>query len=215
VTIGSAPGLGRSLSIQAPPAAGEPTVELVLLDGVNRLAGQVLNRSGANFSYTAEVTGRAGQEVTLSWQGLARQLPLGYQATLTDLQSGQRLSMRTRSAYIYRSQGETRQFGIVIGRQTNTPLAVQVQAAPTRSRGASVSLVLNQPATVQLQVTSLSGRLVRLVASQTATAGTTVLTWDGLDQSGRRVPAGLYQVLAVAESDDGELARAMTTVNVR
>ena len=214
VTMGTAPGLGRSLSIQGPPAAGEPEVDLALLDGATRLAGQVLNRAVGELSYTAEVTGRAGREVTLTWQGLGRDLPAGYQATLIDLQSGRRVSMRTHAVYSYLSQGETRRLAIAIGRRSNAPLAVQVQAAPTRSRGASVALVLNQPATVHLRVTSLSGRLVREISRQSAGAGTTTLTWDGLDQSGRRVPAGLYQIVAIAESDEGELARATTTVNV-
>ncbi|MCZ7600855.1 MAG: hypothetical protein M5U09_28210 [Gammaproteobacteria bacterium] len=64
-------------------------------------------------------------------------------------------------------------------------------------------------------VTSLSGRLVREVASGTVAAGASAVSWDGLDHAGRRVPAGLYQVVAVAESDEGEIARAMTTVSVR
>jgi len=214
VTIGADASLSRSLAIGLPPAAGEPEVELALLSGADRLAGQVLNRAAGEYGFTAEVTGRAGREVTLTWSGLGRQLPAGYQAVLTDLQSGQRLSMRTRSLYVYQSQGETRRFSVQLSRGSAGALAVQVQAAPTRSRGASLTLVLTQPAQVHLRITSLSGRLVREVASQAAAAGAATVTWDGLDQSGRRVPAGLYQVLAVAESDTGELARAMATVRV-
>jgi len=213
VTCGAQAALGRQLSISRPPAIDEPGVDIAVVDGTTRLAGQVLGRAGT-YQYTVEVKGRAGRDVALTWSGLGRDLPAGYDAVLTDLQSGRRLSMRARSLYVYASQGETRRFVVEITHQSGAPLAVQIQAAPTRARGAGVTLILNRPAEVHLVVQSLSGRLVREVTTQAAGAGATTLSWDGLDQTGRRVPAGLYQVLAVAESDAGEVARAVTTVNV-
>jgi hypothetical protein len=46
--------------------------------------------------------------------------------------------------------------------------------------------------TVSLQVFDLSGRVVRTLASGTQAAGSYQLEWDGLDDSARPMPAGVY-----------------------
>ncbi|NUQ00663.1 MAG: hypothetical protein HUU35_12495, partial [Armatimonadetes bacterium] len=160
-------------------------------------------------------TAPPGELVALDWASLGRNLPAGLTAVLTDLQNGRRLSMRTRSSYGYTSQGETRQFAIEVDRQSGERLRPTLSATPGRSRGATLTLNLNVPATVRLQVTSLTGRPVRSLLQQTAGSGLTAFNWDGRDNQNRPVPAGTYQVVVIAEADGGEVARATTQVTVR
>jgi hypothetical protein len=51
---------------------------------------------------------------------------------------------------------------------------------------------LPTPEMVSLQVFDLSGRVVRTLASGTQAAGVYQLEWDGLDDSARQLPAGVY-----------------------
>ncbi len=43
-----------------------------------------------------------------------------------------------------------------------------------------------------LRVYDLTGRLVRTLVSGATQAGSLVVTWDGLDERGRRVASGVY-----------------------
>jgi flagellar hook capping protein FlgD len=58
-----------------------------------------------------------------------------------------------------------------------------------------VQLVLSdlpQPRALAVNIVDIGGRLVRSLHRAPATAGTLQLTWDGRDQRGRSVPAGVY-----------------------
>jgi flagellar hook assembly protein FlgD len=77
-----------------------------------------------------------------------------------------------------------------------------------------LTLTLTAPAGVHLMVRGLGGRLVKELSSEAGT-GTTTLTWDGTDTSGRKVPAGAYVVEATAVAANGAVSRATRTVVVR
>jgi flagellar basal-body rod modification protein FlgD len=69
------------------------------------------------------------------------------------------------------------------------------------------SVVLPSSATnVRVMITSQSGELVRELQLGTHEAGQVAFSWDGYDDAGDYVGEGLYQVSAVANVDDVEMA---------
>ena len=66
-------------------------------------------------------------------------------------------------------------------------------AAPCPVRGsARFAFVLPRSGEARLDLHDLAGRRVRRLADGPHAAGTTVASWDGRDDGGRQVPAGLY-----------------------
>jgi flagellar basal-body rod modification protein FlgD len=69
------------------------------------------------------------------------------------------------------------------------------------------SVVLPSSASnVRVMITSQSGELVRELQLGTHEAGQVAFSWDGYDDAGDYVGDGLYQVSAVANVDDAEMA---------
>lgn len=69
------------------------------------------------------------------------------------------------------------------------------------------SVVLPSSATnVRVMITSQSGELVRELQLGTHEAGQVAFSWDGYDDAGDYVGDGLYQVSAIANVDDAEMA---------
>lgn len=68
---------------------------------------------------------------------------------------------------------------------------------PNPARGAlQVTLALPHAAAVEVEALDLLGRRVRTIAAGVMRAGSTIMSWDLSDASGRPVPAGLYWVRA-------------------
>jgi agmatine deiminase len=55
-----------------------------------------------------------------------------------------------------------------------------------------ITLFLNENSRLRLEIFDQAGRSVRTLAQGNCLAGTQTFTWDGISESGRRVPAGLY-----------------------
>jgi hypothetical protein len=62
------------------------------------------------------------------------------------------------------------------------------------SHGAAIGFRLAKEARVELELFDLAGHRVRTIDSRVFTAGDHSVAWDGTDQAGRRIPAGLYVV---------------------
>lgn len=68
-----------------------------------------------------------------------------------------------------------------------------ISAAPTVTGSAtSVSFQLDRPGRVRLRVFDRAGRETRALVDAALPAGEYRVRWDGLDDAGRRVPAGTY-----------------------
>ena len=79
------------------------------------------------------------------------------------------------------------------------PGAFALRVTPNPSRGPStIELALPAPQNVVVTILDLSGRRVRQLVSAPLTSGLNVLKWDGLDDAGRTVAAGVYFVTATA-----------------
>jgi hypothetical protein len=67
--------------------------------------------------------------------------------------------------------------------------------APNPARGATaVSFTLAQPGRVQLGIYDVGGRLVRRLVDGERRAGAETVVWNGTDESGARIGAGVYFV---------------------
>jgi len=79
---------------------------------------------------------------------------------------------------------------------------------PSSSR-ATISFTLPSRAEVRLDVYDLAGRHVRSLTREVLAAGAGARVWDGADDSGRRVPTGLYfvQLRAGTAIDHGRIVR--------
>src|SRR5262245_43268663 len=75
----------------------------------------------------------------------------------------------------------------------NGPSFALAPPAPNPSRAdVRMTLELPSPSGVDAGIYDLAGRLVRSLRSGSLSAGRHTLSWDGKDESGRSVAAGVY-----------------------
>ena len=96
---------------------------------------------------------------------------------------------------------------------SSAPLAVMSVAAVEAGEGAAINVALSRPADVRISLRNIAGRPVRTI--DTRAESRTVVTWDGRDLRGNRVPAGRYVVEVEAFAETGECSRALTSVQLR
>jgi hypothetical protein len=87
-------------------------------------------------------------------------------------------------------------------------------AAPTRGGQVAVTYSLSAPAAVQVQVRNVAGRPVARLAQEQQAGGANTAVWSGRAAGGARVPAGVYLCEIVAQSADGQTARAIASVRL-
>jgi hypothetical protein len=97
---------------------------------------------------------------------------------------------------------------IVGASDTGAPPAFALSAGPNPARE-QVQFTLSMPADgkTEVRVVDAGGRLVRALAAGPMSRGVTRIPWDLRDQTGRRVPSGIY--FAVATSDGRKEARVI------
>jgi flagellar hook assembly protein FlgD len=61
---------------------------------------------------------------------------------------------------------------------------------------------LNRAARVEIDIHSISGRLVRRIENQDCQLGYNQVSWDGADAQGVRLPNGIYLYRLLAQSSD-------------
>ena len=80
--------------------------------------------------------------------------------------------------------------------------ALRLASSPNPFRDSTVlRFTLARPANVRLDLMDASGRRVRVLGPAQVGAGAQSVAWDGRDQSGRRVPPGLYLARLTAGAD--------------
>jgi hypothetical protein len=88
-------------------------------------------------------------------------------------------------------------------------LELAVRSNPFRD-ATSLSLALPEPGSVRVAVYDVQGRLVRTLADRAWPAGVHRLAWDGRDEGGRAVAAGVY----LARLEAGRETRTLKLVRV-
>jgi len=205
-------GDGRLAAALPPDGPSAPLVRLTFKDESGRAVATDV-RSGPITSrarWTALVDAPADSDVTLAWPGINRGIPENHRLWLTDPTNGRRLLMNSRASYVYRQGEGTREFVIEVdprGERTLNLNGLQVRSGRSRAAGIPIEFSLTAPATIHVQVKGLRGTVIRSLSEQ-VDEGTNTVVWDGLDDQGRRVPAGVYQIELTATTDEGEVVRA-------
>ena len=111
---------------------------------------------------------------------------------------------------------------VALVRADQVTRAVDYLGAEVEANGQSVRLDGNEPATVHyrldqpaagavISIFNEAGRLVRTQAGD-ASPGVHTVAWDGRDQTGARLPDGLYSVEVTAQSTAGAAVPVSTTI---
>ncbi len=173
---------------------------------------------GASLKWTFVVKSDLPEDtpVTLNWEGLT-QVPNSITIVATDLTTGERFSLRSRSNYTFNARkGETRQFEIEARQVTSTPLLRIVSVQSLRGRGLAANLVLTSPAHVRAEIRSLTGRTIRILTETFVTRlPSFTVFWDGRDRSGTPLPLGAYLLIINARDELGREQQAVRTVMVK
>jgi len=165
---------------------------------ISDLRTPFINQSN-DWNFTVDQT---GVEVTLLWYGLARMIPQGFQATLTDLLTETTINMFNENSYTFQSGG-IREFAIHINASTqgvdetaNVPQNFELlQAYPNPFNATTtVSYRLPTAGTVDVSVFDVNGRLVAALSKGHRDAGTYKVSWNA-----ENLASGLYLVRLVGK----------------
>jgi hypothetical protein len=204
------------LSLQSPPQLS-PYVDLSFSDGraadlATDFRSPVAGRVAWDFVVRSDLP-RA--QVELTWPDLSR-VPSRYRVTLIDLDAQRRQYMRTTSSYVFNTgdAGGDRHFQIEVDPTPWARLQVgDLQQVVGRASGMTITYDLSSPAVVDIEVRTLAGQLVRVLArGASASAGTNMIGWDGTDSSGRMMPNGPYLCAISAMTEEGQAVKGMRTV---
>jgi flagellar hook assembly protein FlgD len=82
-----------------------------------------------------------------------------------------------------------------------------------KAGGAQLVFQLSAPANVSVSILNLAGRPVRSLPPINCAPGLNTLLWDGKNDAGLRVPAGVYLVQLTARSPEGDQSRGLTQLS--
>ncbi len=208
---------------QKPPATPEgQTVRLSVIDEQGRAWGAALSDGDRRMRWRLLLEADKGVEkVALRFPDLGY-LPKGLSAYLVDEVTGQRRYLRTTPAVTItlspdRSTTEQRTFQlIVVPGETGLLRIVGLKAEPLRGGGAAIQFSLTRPAQTQVEILTLTGRLVTVLENaQNRSAGQHRILWQGRNGNGQLVPNGLYLIRITATDDEGRQVQATTTLRAR
>lgn len=206
---------GPALAIEKPPAMPDSVYV-----AVTSAEGEVLSRSvlaAGRTSYQWDLvvtTDLPSTDVAVALPDLSK-LPKDLQVTLTDLETGKSVYMRTTSQYSFRSgpEGATRHLRLTVAPKSVGGLVVTGASATAVGSRVTVSYVASAPCKVTARVLNIAGRVVRVIASDVpAVAGVNTLAWDGRNAAGSPVPAGRYLIELDAVADNGQRVKCVTHV---
>ncbi|MCX7686857.1 MAG: carboxypeptidase regulatory-like domain-containing protein [Fimbriimonadales bacterium] len=217
VSRAATPGYDSEYDVLKPPPVDAnyvyisvPRLEWGAHSGLYGVDIQPVSRS-ARWEFTVE-TARPGQEVTLRWPDMA-QLPRSANLVLVNLQTGERRYLRTTPSYTFRTDANgVGRFRIEMASSGGLLRVTNLQVASGRGNQHTITFNLTGEATVQVNIMA-GGKPVRTLMHQASrSAGLQQVSWDGRDQNGVALPPGSYTVEIRATSEDGQIARAVTTL---
>jgi len=208
---------GPGLAVEKPPAMPNSVYVAVTSAAGEPLARSVLPAGRTSYEWDLVVTTDIPDtDVAVVLPDLSK-LPKDLQVTLTDLDTGKAVYMRTTSQYLFRSgpAGATRHLRLTVAPRSAGGLVVSGASATAVGSRVTVSYVASVPCTVTARVLNIAGRVVRVIASNVpASAGVNTLAWDGRGTTGSPVPAGTYLIELDAVADNGQRVRCVTHVTL-
>jgi serine protease len=186
------------------------------------LYAQDLQPTGGNKTWDVVVNSdQPESEVTISWPEI-KSVPRNVRLTLTDKATGQTIDLRRQSSFRFntgrsvepRSLTLTAKPSAIAGRALITNLMVN-PVRPANGRSApiyEINYSLNQDVRVEMSILSASGKMMANVGNTRAAAiGDNRAVWNGRDNAGRDLPAGMYVLQVRAITPDGEITRSVTS----
>jgi len=166
--------------------------------------------------WTLELLNPAGGEVKLQFEGLA-QVPQSTTLLLYDPETNQQWSLRSVSSVTISTQPQQPKRLQVIALQTDQlPLRVQgLKVTPLRGRGAQIQFTVTMPAQVQVQIRSLTGRVIWETSEQVSGGRLCSVFWNGRSKSDEVLPSGVYTVVVRAITENGRQTQAQTILRLR
>lgn len=227
VTGAATAGYDR-FKLEAPPAIGSQNVSLTFDhndwgDRSGRYAMDVRARATTTQSWDFTVTSNVpGTPVTVAWPALAT-VPGKQDLMLTDLDTQQKIDLRTRSQYVIPAAngGITRHFRLEVRPPGRVALSVRDLAVRMNGGGpgraatsVGINYTLTADATVQVNVFQ-NGRIIRTVdPGRHRAAGSSEALWDLKNDQGVSVAANTYQVEVRASDSEGHTTRSVTSLLV-
>lgn len=200
-----------------PPIVKDYVSVRILHEGKSGKIGryaQDLKAPGKKKSWDLEVVSDTEGPVTLAWPNMGR-LPKSVRLTLTDGQTGRKVSLRGTSSITVNVAANTpSRFTITADKQASQPLMISNFTVTTKGRGPnggtnySFNFNVTADASVDGRIMTLSGKTVSVLATGRAVSvGASInLPWNSRSQEGNALPAGNYMVEINARTENGEPA---------
>jgi len=166
--------------------------------------------------WTLELLNPSGGEVKLQFDGLA-QVPKSTTLLLIDPEANRQWSLRsTPSVTVSTQPNQPKRLQVVALQTDQLPLRVQgLKVTPLRGRGAHIQFAVTVPAQVQVQIRTLTGRVIWEAREQVESGRSCSLFWNGRSKSDEPLPSGVYSVVVRAVTDDGRQTQAQTILRLR
>jgi subtilisin family serine protease len=194
----------RGLTPPQPPGAGSSLRAAFSGDG--RRGALAHLRQGGAVVIELE-TDSEHRRVTLTWpdlRGLSRQV----RPILTDRATGRAVQLRTAASLTLDLRaGESRSLVLEWPREREW-LRISITSVDGTARGSTARVRLSRSADVSARIVNQAGRIVRSWDLGSQPAGGLEVHWNGRDDRGSSLPAGIYALELHATTADGERASA-------
>jgi hypothetical protein len=197
-------GVGKELKIEKPPSPVGTYLNIVR-DGESLVCD--VRSTTAQKVWTIEVNAPQGGEII--WKGMEK-LPKGLRLYIID-ENGNRTYMGTTSSY--KVEGK-RILKIEAVEGNGKAMITGLRVVPQRG-GVSIAFSLSAEAVVNARIATASGKAVKVLGQRSLKEGANSLYWDGKDERGNPLPAGVYIIEVLARGTDGEFSRAIQMFNLR
>jgi hypothetical protein len=163
-----------------------------------------------------ELFNPAGGEVKLQFEGLA-QVPRSVTLIIYDPETNQRWSLRTTPSLTISTQpNQPKRLQLIALQSDQLPLRVQnLKVTSTRGKGAQIQFALTMPSQVQVQIRTLTGRVVWETIEQVESGRLISIFWDGRSNRSEPLPSSVYIVTVRAITEDGRQTQAQTILQWR
>jgi hypothetical protein len=210
----------KGLQVPLPPPSPQPASLQIYALSTNGipLAADVQGRMADKMEWDIVVKWVYSKEIVLTFDGVGY-APKGIGLWLLDTATGKRTYLRTIGAYRFTpSPDETEhRFKIIAEREiSGSPWIVGLKATPVRGEGVVVSFSLAKPAQVKVEIQSLNGqRIAVLGGGEFREAGEQKFVWQGVNEKGEKVPAGVYLIRVLVRDEESRQAQAVTMTTIR
>ncbi|MCE5239043.1 hypothetical protein LLH23_11175 [bacterium] len=200
-----------ALQIAAPPPLATRDVDLYILDAEGEHRAVSLLPTGAEAAWDVCVETRvSGAPVSVRFPDLSS-VPARLGLTLSDLDAGRTVNMRTSASYAFTAgEGTTvRHLRIAAAERRLCTLVISAASACAVPDGVAIGYCLSSAAEVEISIHNIAGRTVATIPVGYQAGGTHTSTWSGRSRTGTRVPSGRYLLRITAADTEGNRASVL------